>query len=102
MNKLKTATSPRRPNKAARPLRTRGQVKRAIAEAFRDEFPTDTVDVSDGYEEFIHVLVVSRRFDPMTPREKQNLMWRILGKTLDKSEIGLVSLLLPISPSEIK
>ena len=85
-----------------RNIRPRSQVKRAIVEAFRAEFPTDTIDVSDGYGGFVHVLVVSRRFDRMSPREKQDLMWRILERTLTKAEMKLVSLLLPLSPAEIK
>lgn len=36
-------------------MRTRTQIKAIIAERLRREFPTDTVDVSDGYQNNIPV-----------------------------------------------
>ena len=82
--------------------RNRKQVKATIEEAFRREFPHDTVDISDGYRGNIHITVVSRRFDKMSERKKNALMWEILDSTpLTKSEKLLVSLLYPISLREI-
>jgi hypothetical protein len=83
--------------------RTRREVKRALAEAFRIIFPNDTVDISDGYKDNIHVVVVSRKFDKMTERQRQELMWEIVdGTVLTKAEKSLISLLYPVSPAEIK
>lgn len=83
--------------------RSRDQVKRLVYEAFRKHFPEDTVDVSDGYRENIHVMVVSREFDRMREREKQDAMWKIIDKTdLSQDEKGLISLVFPVSPAEIK
>jgi len=92
----------RRPKRAFR-ARNRKEVKRILEEAFRQEFPNDTVDVSDGYKENIHVMVVSRRFDTMNERQKQEMMWEIVdGTVLTKAEKSLISLLYPVSPAEIK
>ena len=83
--------------------RSRNQVKQLLREAFRERFPHDTVDISDGYKENIHVVVVSREFDEMSDREKQELMWEIIdGTDLAEDEKTLVSLVYPVSPAEIK
>jgi hypothetical protein len=78
-------------------------VKLILRDAFRAEFPEDTVDVSDGYKGNIHVMVVSRRFDAMKERDKQDLMWRVVdGTDLTDKEKHLISLLYPVSTEEIK
>jgi hypothetical protein len=83
--------------------RSRDEIKRILEEALRKEFPTDTVDISDGYEENIHVLVVSRRFDKMDERTKLDLLWPVIDRTdLNDDEKSLVSLVMPASPAEIK
>lgn len=83
--------------------RNRDAVKLILEKAFRGEFPTDTVDVSDGYQNNIHVMVVSRKFDLLSEKDKQDLMWRIIDQTdLSPEEKGLISLAYPISPNEIK
>jgi len=74
-----------------------------LREAFRKRFPNDTVDISDGYKDNIHVMVVSREFDEMGEREKQELMWEIIDSTeLAENEKTLISLVYPVSPAEIK
>lgn len=42
-------------------IRPRDQIKQALDSAFRASFPHDTVDISEGYQDNIHVVVVSRR-----------------------------------------
>ena len=84
-------------------IRSQTQVKAILEKAFRAEFPTDTVDISDGYKENIHVLIVSRSFDSMNEQEKQDRLWSIIdGTDLDPAEKQLVSLTLALSPAEIK
>ena len=83
--------------------RPRDEIKSLIEKAFRVRFATDTVDVSDGYQDNIHVMVVSRQLDDMSEAEKQDLMWRIIdGTDLTAPEKALISLVMPVSPSEIK
>ena len=63
---------------------------------FRDE--SDFVDVSDGYEDNVHIVVVSRKFEGKRLKEKQDLIWSELqqsspgglgpGDTLGRSEPG--------------
>lgn len=84
-------------------MREREQIKAPISERLRREFPTDTVDVSDGYQNNIHVIVVSRRFDAMAEREKQEFLWSLIDDAgLDDAEEQLISLIVPASPSEVR
>lgn len=83
--------------------RSRDQVKRILVEALRERFPNDTVDVSDGYKDNIHVMVVSRKFDQMTERQKQDYLWSLIDSSqLKDREKRLISLVYPLSPAEIK
>ncbi|HEX6987371.1 MAG TPA: hypothetical protein VF170_18480, partial [Planctomycetaceae bacterium] len=41
--------------------------------------PDDLVDVSDGDEGNVHVVVVSRKFDDMRYQEKEDLLWQELS-----------------------
>ncbi|HEY8751322.1 MAG TPA: hypothetical protein VIM11_25285 [Tepidisphaeraceae bacterium] len=82
---------------------SRDELKQIIRDAFRQRFPHDTVDVSDGYEDNIHVLVVSREFDKMREKQKQDVMWKIIDSTpLTDDQKALISLVFPVSPAEIK
>jgi hypothetical protein len=86
-----------------RQRRSRATLKRTLEEAFRREFPRDTVDVSDGYKDNIHVLVVSHRFDSMTEKAKQEMLWEVIDNAdLTKAEKQLISLVYPVSVAELK
>jgi len=90
-------------DETVRPPRSRDEIKQIIEQAFRVRFPTDTVDVSDGYQNNIHVMVVSRQLDDMSEANKQDVMWQIIdGTDLSQGEKVLISLVMPVSPSEIK
>lgn len=81
----------------------RSEIKAVLEQAFRAEFPNDTVDISDGYQNNIHVLVVSRRFDAMAEKDKQDALWRIIdGTDLTDAEKVTISLVMPVSPAEVK
>jgi hypothetical protein len=84
-------------------MRNRDEIKSALRDRIRREFPTDTVDVSDGYQSNIHVMVVSRKFDPMKEREKQDLLWSLIDDAgLEDAEKQLISLVVPLSPEELR
>ncbi|MBI1925965.1 hypothetical protein HYR99_17150 [Candidatus Poribacteria bacterium] len=63
---------------------------------------SDFVDVSDGYDDLIHIVVVSRKFDGRRMKEKEDLIWAELYKNLSEEEWGKVSLSVGTSPDEIK
>ena len=67
---------------------------------FRGE--DDLVDVSDGVDGHIHVVVVSRKFDGRRMKEKNDLIWDELEKRLSAEEWGQVSLTVGASPEEVK
>jgi acid stress-induced BolA-like protein IbaG/YrbA len=95
------ATTKARP-KSRRP-RDREVIKQALVQVLRAEFPNDTVDVSDGYLGNIHVVVVSRRFDQMSEKEKQQLLWDLIERSeLSDAEKERISLVYPVSVAELK
>ena len=64
--------------------------------------PDDLVDVSDGPDDDIHLVIVSRQFDGRRMKDKNDLIWSELVKGLTPEEWGKVSLTVGASPEEIK
>lgn len=62
----------------------------------------DLVDVSDGSDDNIHLVIVSRKFDGRRMKEKHDLIWSLLTRELPPDEWGKVSLSIGASPEEIK
>ncbi|HNQ24565.1 MAG TPA: hypothetical protein PKK06_15895 [Phycisphaerae bacterium] len=88
---------------AGRSARPPAQIKKTLAVALRRAFPHDTVDISDGYQSNIHVLVVSRAFDALEEQQKQEYLWKLIDATnLSEEEKQLISLVLPLSPDDVK
>ena len=84
-------------------MRSKPKIKATLEQAFRNVFPNDTVDISDGYQNNIHVLIVSRRFDVMSEKNKQDALWPIIdGTDLTDAEKASISLVMPVSPAEVK
>jgi len=81
------------------------QLKQKIRDALRGGYfkdPDDLVDVSDGPDDSIHVVIVSRKFDGHRMKEKNDLIWSVLVQALRPDEWGKVSLSVGASPEEIK
>jgi acid stress-induced BolA-like protein IbaG/YrbA len=81
------------------------KLKSKIEHALRLRFPNqgETVDVSDGSGDNVHVVVVSRQFDQMGEKSKQDLLWEAIDKsTLTDEEKVRISLILPYSPDDLK
>ena len=53
-----------------------------VVEALRREFPQDTIDTSEGYNGRVHLKIVSRRFNGMSEKEKQNYIWDLMNSEL--------------------
>ena len=64
--------------------------------------PDDAIDVSDGPEDSIHLVIFSRKFNGKSMKEKHDLIWLELLQKLDADEWGRVSLSIGASPEEIK
>lgn len=62
----------------------------------------DFVDVSDGAADFIHVVVVSRKFNGHTMIDRGDIIWDELLKHLSDEEWGHVSLLIGATPEEVQ
>jgi acid stress-induced BolA-like protein IbaG/YrbA len=67
---------------------------------FPDE--SDLVDVSEGDDGGIHIVVVSRKFDGKRYKDKRELIWKDLMAGLTEAEWSQVSLAVARSPEEVK
>lgn len=80
-------------------------LKRKIHDVLKEGYfkdSNDLVDVSDGPDDSIHIVVVSRKFDGLRMKEKDDLIWSELVQKLKPEEWGKVSLSIGASPEEIK
>jgi stress-induced morphogen len=81
------------------------QLKDKIRAVLKDAYfhgPDDLVDVSDGPDDSIHIVIVSRQFNGRRMKEKNDLIWSVLVQKLSPEEWGNVSLSVWTSPDEIK
>lgn len=77
------------------------KIQNVLADAyFKDR--GDLVDVSDGDDDNIHLVIVSRKFDGKRMKEKNDLIWSVLLDKLAPQEWGKVSLSIGASPEELK
>ena len=76
-----------------------------VAEALRSSYfndRNDLIDISDGLDDNIHVVIVSRKFDGQHFGEKHDLIWGIFIDKLAPEDWGKVTLSIGVSPEEIK
>lgn len=81
------------------------QLMQKIREKLRETYfkdADDLVDVSDGPEDSVHLVIVSRKFDGRRMKEKNDLIWSVLSSQLQPEEWGKVSLSVGTSPDELK
>ena len=80
-------------------------LKQKIHDTLKTNYFNDTkdfVDVSDGAGDFIHVVVVSRKFNGHTMIDRSDIIWDELLKHLSDEEWGHVSLLVGAIPEEVQ
>ena len=80
------------------------KLKAKIYSILKAEFPEDTVDVTDGYHQNVHILVVSRKFDKFrSEKTRQEYLWNLIERgKLTEEQKSHISLLLPVSPALLK
>lgn len=76
-------------------------LRRKVQDAYKEVFPQALVDVSDGYQGRLHVVLVSREFDDMPEMERNKILGDIARDALGDDAVR-VSLLLAYSPDELK
>jgi stress-induced morphogen len=64
--------------------------------------PDDLVDVSDGPDDSIHIVIVSRKFDAQRMRTKHDMVSDLLFANLPEEVWRRISLTICKSPEEIK
>ena len=84
---------------------TKEELKKKVYDVLKNRYfngPDDTVDVSDGPEDSVHIVVISRKFDGKHLKDKNDLIWSQLMQYLAADEWGKVSLSIGASPQEMK
>ena len=82
-----------------------GTLKQKIYDTLRGGYFSDSkdfIDVSDGAADFIHVVVVSRKFNGYTMKGRGDIIWDELLKHLSDEEWGHVSLLIGATPEDVQ
>jgi len=81
------------------------QLKKKVYDVLKTGYFTgtdDAVDVSDGPEDSLHLVIFSRKFEGKHLKEKNDLIWSELMQHLAASEWNKISLSIGVSPKEIK
>lgn len=81
------------------------QLKQHIHDVLKTSYfndPDDAVDVSDGPEDSIHLVIFSRKFTGRSLQEKHDLIWDTLMHKLYMDAWNRISLSIGVSPEEIK
>jgi acid stress-induced BolA-like protein IbaG/YrbA len=81
------------------------QLKKKVHDVLKNGYfsgPDDAIDVSNGPEDSLHLIIVSRKFDGKRLKEKNDLIWSELTKYLAAEEWSKVSLSIGTSPEELK
>jgi acid stress-induced BolA-like protein IbaG/YrbA len=81
------------------------QLKKKIYGVLKEGYfsdPDDAVDISDGPEDSIHLVIFSRKFTGRSMQAKHDLIWAELMRKLDADEWNKISLSIGASPEEIK
>lgn len=81
------------------------QLKAKIRDVLKNGYFSDVddlVDVSDGFNGDVDVVIVSRKFDGRRMKEKNDLIWSELTQHLSPDEWGKISLSIGASPEELK
>jgi len=81
------------------------QLKEKVYDVLKNRYfngPDDAVDVSDGPDDSVHLVVISRKFDGKRLKDKNDLIWSQLMQYLTADEWCKVSLSIGASPEEIK
>ena len=79
----------------------KGKIRKALKQNLFTS-PDDLVDVSNGANSFIHVVVVSRKFESHSPGDNHDLLWTEITKLLKPEEWGKITLSVGVSPEDIK
>ena len=76
-------------------------LKPKVEQALREQFPHDTIELTEGYKGRVHVLVVSRQLNGKTEGEKQDYLWEVLRAELGE-EAQAVSLVIGYGTDELR
>lgn len=82
----------------------RDPLKQKIIRLLKEEFSSlrDKIILKDGFEDFLHLYIVSLKFKGKSEKEKDNLVWPRLFGGLTEEEWGRVSMLETLTPADAR
>jgi stress-induced morphogen len=87
------------------PTPEKSELKKKVRDALKNALfkdADDLVDVSDGPDDSIHIVIVSHKFNGRRLKDRDKLIWSVLTQDLRPAEWGRVSLSIGTTPEEIK
>jgi stress-induced morphogen len=81
--------------------RLKAKIEKVLRKAYFAD-ASDYIDVSDGDDADIHIVIVSRKFNGMRLKAKHDLIWDALMEGLKPEEWQKITLSVGKSPDEIK
>lgn len=84
-------------------MRSSTSLEKKIGTALSKSFsPPDCVKFEPGYQDNVHVLVVSGKFRGKTEKQKQDMLWQAIDESeaLTAADKVRISLILPLTPDE--
>lgn len=79
-------------------------LKQKIIKTLKSEFskPEDKIILRDGFEDLLHLYVVSRKFRGKRDIERVDYVWSLLRSSLSQNERSRVSMIETLLPQEAK
>jgi len=71
-------------------------------QALRAEFPTDTIECTQGYGDYVHVLIVSSKLNGKSELEKQAYTTEIIKTKLGEEAAAAVSMVVGYGTDELR
>lgn len=76
-------------------------MKKKLYKILKKEFPTETIDISDGYKKNVHVVIVSKKFEDMEDSIRLDYFFDIIKGKITKKERKRISLIMLYSVTDI-
>ena len=75
------------------------KVKRILKGAFGDK--GDVIVVRNGYQDFLHLYVISAKFKNKRVSERSDMIWSLLFSELQEEEWGRITPVAGLTPDEV-
>ena len=75
------------------------RIKRILKKEFGDK--QDQIIVRNGFEEILHLYIISKKFKKVPTTDRGDLIWSLLFSELQDEEWGRITLVMGLTPNEL-